>query len=892
MNNCKQLQVFSLMACLCFMCYASYSQEVELNRRAFDASTTVFQNVERNLAAEQAEWDVLASFNLTSGGQQGVVSDGINIYTCSWQANPSGGYSFYKYDMQGSFIEGFNISGVGEIRDLTYDGQYFYGSDGTNYLFTIDLVNKSLVGSVSTTCTNIQHCSYDPDNDGFWVGYWYTLRLINRSGQTIRTAPAPNGAHSSGYYVDSNGVKHLYLFCEPDDNALVYDYNITTNVMGTSPIFDYSTVPGYSNAGNGGLAGGCFVGPYEGKTAFYGNVQQSPNFVAILELDEEQPSTDPVTVILSAGDVWGDGTGYQMLLDADANTYGSVIPTSGGLTSSGDAAPEVYAQFEYKIPENADGAMNTQNIVFNSSIAIEIPAGVYDWCITNPTPNDRIWIASNNGNVGGRQNDYHFESNKTYEFVVTLQDTHDAVNVTITDGLSYMINTSVDPQNSGLVSGGGIYREGSTCTLVATASSGYSFEKWTKNGVDVSSNPAYSFTVEENATYTAHFTSESVTCLITTASDPLEGGTTSGGGTYPTNAWCTISAVPNPGYVFEKWTKGQGVVDTLPTHTFVVTTNANYVAHFVQAPSETFIITALSDPAEGGTVTGDGSYNQGETCTLTAYPNFGYEFVKWTKNGMDISVNPTFNFTVTENAVYVAHFTQGVSGYTISASVNPINGGIVTGAGTYAQGVTCTLTATPSEGYKFVNWTESGVIQCLTDQYVFVVSRDRSLVANFEELPSFTISAMASANGSISPQGDVQVYQGSEMTFTIIPNFGARIASVVVDEINIGVVESYTFTNVNRDHTIFASFSGLGVDESLDNNLSLYPNPANDEVTIEGDGISAVRVYDMHGKILYDTENTSDQITISMSGFLSGTYVVEVNFVDGRKGHKILNVIH
>ena len=34
-----------------------------------------------------------------------------------------------------------------------------------------------------------------------------------------------------------------------------------------------------------------------------------------------------VTVILEAHDVWGDGSGYQLLLDADHSAYGTVIPT-------------------------------------------------------------------------------------------------------------------------------------------------------------------------------------------------------------------------------------------------------------------------------------------------------------------------------------------------------------------------------------------------------------------------------------------------------------------------------------------------------------------------------------------------------------------------------------
>ena len=106
------------------------------------------------------------------------------------------------------------------------------------------------------------------------------------------------------------------------------------------------------------------------------------------------------SVTLSAADVWGDGTGYQMLLDADATAYGNIFPVSGAFALE-DVSDEVYAEFEYKIPENADGALTTSNILVDEAVTILIPAGTYDWCITNPTPGDALWIASANGSIPG-----------------------------------------------------------------------------------------------------------------------------------------------------------------------------------------------------------------------------------------------------------------------------------------------------------------------------------------------------------------------------------------------------------------------------------------------------------------------------------------------------------
>ena len=136
-------------------------------------------------------------------------------------------------------------------------------------------------------------------------------------------------------------------------------------------------------------------------------------------------------VTLNAGDMWGDGSGYQMLLDADATAYGTIFTATSSFTTSGDASASTYAEFEYKIPENADGACSTSNIVINNSISILIPAGTYDWCITNPTPGDKIYIASNNGSIPGRYDNYVFESGCSYFFELTRIGTGDGVNLDV-----------------------------------------------------------------------------------------------------------------------------------------------------------------------------------------------------------------------------------------------------------------------------------------------------------------------------------------------------------------------------------------------------------------------------------------------------------------------------
>ena len=72
--------------------------------------------------------------------------------------------------------------------------------------------------------------------------------------------------------------------------------------------------------------------------------------------------------------------------------------------------------------------------------------------------------------------------------------------------------------------------------------------------------------------------------------------------------------------------------------------------------------------------------------------------------------------------------------YTVTATVNPAETGTVAGAGKYEEGKEATLTATPAEGYQFVNWTVGDSIVSTENPYKFTVTADLALVANFKEV--------------------------------------------------------------------------------------------------------------------------------------------------------------
>ena len=73
-------------------------------------------------------------------------------------------------------------------------------------------------------------------------------------------------------------------------------------------------------------------------------------------------------------------------------------------------------------------------------------------------------------------------------------------------------------------------------------------------------------------------------------------------------------------------------------------------------PVPSFMIDATSNPAEGGSVMGNGTYEQGQSCTLTATANAGYTFANWTENDEVVSTNATYTFTVDTCRTLVANF--------------------------------------------------------------------------------------------------------------------------------------------------------------------------------------------------------------------------------------------
>lgn len=126
------------------------------------------------------------------------------------------------------------------------------------------------------------------------------------------------------------------------------------------------------------------------------------------------------TVILTAGDVWGDGTGYQLLIDAN---------NAGWADDYGPDCGSTYTQWEYMIPANASA--DDAAVVVNASETIQIPAGTYSYLVLNPSCGTYMtnYIASNQCDQPNAT-DFVFQAGHIYTFTPSLNDDYDCITIT------------------------------------------------------------------------------------------------------------------------------------------------------------------------------------------------------------------------------------------------------------------------------------------------------------------------------------------------------------------------------------------------------------------------------------------------------------------------------
>ena len=155
-----------------------------------------------------------------------------------------------------------------------------------------------------------------------------------------------------------------------------------------------------------------------------------------------------------------------------------------------------------------------------------------------------------------------------------------------------------------------------------------------------------------------------------------------------------------------------------------------------QLGRKSYTITATANDATMGSVTGTGTYYEGEEVTLKATANAGHAFVDWS-NG---ATEPTLTFTATKDSTVQANFK--VLSYTVALATNDEAKGTVSGAGTYEYGTKVELTATPADGYELLYWSDRSTDNPRTITVDGNEALSAYFIKTYTQEPTFTIEKL------------------------------------------------------------------------------------------------------------------------------------------------------
>ena len=713
-------------------------------------------------------YDITASANPDEGGSVNGTGTYYHYDTCTLIATAYTGYTFMNWTLNDEVVS----------TDTVYA---FEVSDTANYVAHFNLnsyditaiANPDEGGTVSGAGTyyHFDTCSLMATAyTGYTFQNW-TLDDEVVSTDTVYTFVVSDSANYVAHF--SLNSYDITAIADPDEGGIV-------SGKGTYYHFDTCTLIASANIGYTFV--NWTLGEVEVSTesTYSFEVNGATDYVAHFSLNSYN-----ITATVEpdeSGTISGTGIYYHFdtcTLTATANT---------GYTfqhwTLNDEVISTEAEYTFEVSDSANYVAHFSLNSYNITATAEPDesgtisgAGIYyhfDTCTLTATAN--MGYTFQNWTL----NDEVVSTDTVYTFVVS-----DTANYVAHFNLnSYNITATTEPDEGGMISGAGIYYHFDTCTLTATAATGYTFQNWTLNDEVVSTDTVYAFEVSDSASYVAHFSLNSYD--ITATADPDEYGMVSGAGTYYHFDTCTLTATANIGYNLQNWTLNDDVVSTDTVYTFVVSDSANYVAHF---SLNSYDITAISDPDEGGTLSGAGNYYHFDTCTLTATANIGYTFINWTLDDEVVSTDTVYTFEVSDSASYVAHFS--LNSYDITATADTEEGGTVSGVGTYYHFDTCSLIATANIGYTFINWTLDDEVVSTDAVYTFEVSGAATYVAHFSN--SYEIVAVASPAEGGSVSGTGTYYHFDTCTLTATANMGYTFQNWTLNDEVVSSDTVYTF---------------------------------------------------------------------------------------------------
>lgn len=217
------------------------------------------------------------------------------------------------------------------------------------------------------------------------------------------------------------------------------------------------------------------------------------------------------------------------------------------------------------------------------------------------------------------------------------------------------IITVKDSLNGGLSTGSGSFPKDSMVVLVSHSFACSQFYAWMENGKVLSTDSIFKFKADKNRKITAIYPYKRFTLDAFVKNGALEGKVL-GVGTYSCNDSLKIlTAIPNACYRFVEWRENGFPISTQTNLNVKLKGNREFEAVFEKT---TLTLTLSTQPANGGTVKGAGTFNCKSPTQVGAKANPGFVFFAWLDmaNGYVVSKDSNYSFSINSDRELRAWF--------------------------------------------------------------------------------------------------------------------------------------------------------------------------------------------------------------------------------------------
>ena len=363
--------------------------------------------------------------------------------------------------------------------------------------------------------------------------------------------------------------------------------------------------------------------------------------------------------------------------------------------------------------------------------------------------------------------------------------------------------TQVD---GGVITETGVYDCGTDVVYTITPADCYTLTDVLVDGASVGAVDTYTFAaIDTNHVITATFELNTYTITATAGA----GGTITPTDTFDCGETPTYDITPDTGYYVVSVVVDGVDQGAITSYTFA-SLDADHTIDASFAQYEYTLTVTAKTGVEISPVAGDTTVAYGSTVDYTFTADSCHEIVDVVVDGLSMGVLTQYSFTDID-ADHIVTVLAEVKTYTITASVTGEGTIMPAGETTVACGASQYYSFTPGNGYYIEDVLVDGASVGVVTSYTFDdVTADHTIEVIFaaDDSLTFTITATATGNGTITPSGAVTVYFGTSQTFVMTPDQYYAIGQVLIDGEPLPIpVATYTFSNIMDNHTIEVVFT-------------------------------------------------------------------------------------